>query len=84
VRHRPRAKEDGVERLGQVVFCAQLEAADDRLHLIEGRDHQHRDVAEIGIGLQLAQHYRVFGWNGRPAQRGGGVWEGSIVDDEGG
>ena len=38
-------RRDGVERLGQVVLGPHLDAADDALHVLQGRDHDHRHVA---------------------------------------
>ena len=45
-----------VERLRQVVVRADLDAADDALELVDGRDHDHRQVLQLGIGLEPLEH----------------------------
>ena len=55
-RAHPRAQQHRVEGLGEIVLRAQLDAADHRVHLVERRDHQDGDVAQLGVRLELAQH----------------------------
>ena len=50
------SQEDRVERLRQVVRRAQLDAADDALQLVHGRDHDHGDGPQPVVGLELLQH----------------------------
>ena len=45
-----------VDRLGQVVLGAHLDALDHAVELVERRRHDHRDVAEMRVELQLRQH----------------------------
>ena len=45
-----------VDRLGQVVLGAHLDAPDHAVELVERRRDDHRDVAEVRIELQLRQH----------------------------
>ena len=50
------AQENRVEGLRQVVRRTQLDAADDALQLVHGRDHDHGDRAEPFVGLERLQH----------------------------
>ena len=52
----PRLQEHRVERLGQVVLGAELDAAHHAVHLVQRRDHEDRDVAQRGIGLEPLEH----------------------------
>ena len=49
-------EEDGIKRLGHVILGAQFEAAGDAFLLIQGRDHDDRDLGEGGGGLEFGQH----------------------------
>jgi hypothetical protein len=49
-------QQDRVERLVQIVLCAQLDAAHDALDLVERRDHQHGDSAKRRVGFQALEH----------------------------
>ena len=51
-----RLQEHRVERLGQVVVGAELDAAHHAVDVVERRDHDHRNVAQPGIVLEAAQH----------------------------
>src|SRR6266542_2389099 len=46
---------DGVERLGQVVGRAELDAAHHALDVLERRDHDHRNVAQLLVALDPRQ-----------------------------
>ena len=50
-----RAQDDGVERFGEVVVGALLDAADDAVRLVDGRDHDHRHVLRAGRCFQLLE-----------------------------
>src|SRR6266566_2413653 len=52
----PGLKKHWVERLGEVVLGAELDAPHHTVDLVERRDHQNRDIAKHGIGLQLLEH----------------------------
>jgi hypothetical protein len=52
----PRVQQHGVERLAEVILGAELDAADHALHVVQRRDHQDRDVAQRGLGLQPLEH----------------------------
>ena len=52
----PAEQGDVVDRLGQEVVGAGLEAAHPVLGLVEGRHHDHRDVQGGRIGLDAAAH----------------------------
>jgi hypothetical protein len=52
----PRLQQHGVERLAQVVVGAELDAPHHALHLVQGGDHEHGDVASRGIALDLLEH----------------------------
>src|SRR6266545_3734783 len=49
------AQEHGVERLGQVVGRAELDAAHHALDVLERRDHDHRNVAQLLVALDPRQ-----------------------------
>ena len=51
-----RVQQHRVDRLGQVVLCAHLDALDHAVELVEGRRHDHRDVAEMRVELQLREN----------------------------
>jgi hypothetical protein len=51
----PRVEQHRVDRLRQVVLRAHLEAPHDTVQFVERRRHDHRDVAEMWITLQLLQ-----------------------------
>ena len=48
----PRAEDHGVERLREVVVGPGFDAADDALRLVDGGDHDHRDVIRTGSRLE--------------------------------
>ena len=48
----PRAEDHGIERLREVVVGPDLDAADDALGLVDGGDHDHRDVTRIRRRLE--------------------------------
>ena len=50
-----RVQQHRVDRLGQVVLCAHLDALDHAVELVERRRHDHRDVAEMRVELQLRE-----------------------------
>ncbi len=52
----PRLEQHRIEGLGQVVLGAELDAAEHAVELVEGRDHDHRQVAKRGVGLDLPEH----------------------------
>src|SRR5207245_7026330 len=52
----PGLKKHWVERLGEVVLGAELDAPHHTVDLVERRDHENRDIAKHGIGLQLLEH----------------------------
>src|SRR6476646_9820319 len=54
-RVQPGPEHCGVEGLGQVVGGADLDAADDAVELVHGRDHDHRQVTEAIVGLDPRQ-----------------------------
>ena len=51
-----RLQQHRVHRLGQVVLGAQLDAAHDVVQALERRGHDHRQVAQLRVGLQLLEH----------------------------
>ena len=51
-----RLQQHRLERLGQVVLGAELDAAHHAVEVVERRDHDHRDVAQPGIVLEAPQH----------------------------
>src|SRR6266566_4158945 len=52
----PGTQQHGVERLGQVILGPQFNTFDDALQLVYGGNHNHRDVAQAGVGLELFEH----------------------------
>ena len=48
----PRAEDHRVERLREIVVGADLDATDDTLRVVDGGDHDHRDVTGTGRRLQ--------------------------------
>ena len=52
----PRAQQRRIERLRQVILGAELDAAHHALHLADRRDHDHRQMPQLGIGLQVLEH----------------------------
>ena len=52
----PRAQQHRVERLRQVVLGAGLDAAHRAVELVEGRDHDDRNVPRARIGFEPAEH----------------------------
>ena len=51
-----RAQQDRAERLGQVVVGAELDAAHDAVGLLDGGDHDHRQVAQGGVRADALEH----------------------------
>ncbi len=51
-----RVQQHRVDRLRQVVLGAHLDAVDDAVELVERRRHDHRDLAEVRVVLQLREH----------------------------
>src|SRR5262249_8701781 len=51
-----------VERPRQVVIGTHLDAADDTVHLVQGRDHDHRQMAKFRVGLELLQDLQAVGF----------------------
>src|SRR3984893_5332327 len=49
----PCAKQRRIERLAEVILSAELDAADDALDFVEGRDHYYGNVAQRRRGLHL-------------------------------
>jgi hypothetical protein len=45
----PGPEQDRIERLWQVVFRSHLYAPHDALHVVQGRDHDDRDVSQVGV-----------------------------------
>ncbi len=54
----PRTEQGRIEGLRQVVVCPDLDAADDAVDLVDGRDHDHRDVLGAGCRLELLERPR--------------------------
>ena len=52
----PRLQQHRLERLAEIVLGAELDAAHDAVELVQRRDHEHRDVAPGGIGLEALEH----------------------------
>ena len=52
----PRAQDHRVERLGQEVLGAHLDAPDDALGVVDAADHDHRQVAERVVALDALEH----------------------------
>ena len=52
----PRAQQDGIERLRQIVLGARLDAADHAVGLLQTGDHDHRDVVQTLVGLEALEH----------------------------
>ena len=52
----PGAQQDRVERLGQVVLGARLDAADHAVGLLQARDHDHRDGVQALVRLEPLEH----------------------------
>ena len=50
-----RAQDRRVERLGQEVVGAGLQTADDALGVVDARDHDHGQVAELLVGLDALE-----------------------------
>ena len=50
-----RAQQRRLERLGQIVDRAGLDAAHDAVDVVQRRDHDHRDFGGGGLRLQPAQ-----------------------------
>ena len=48
----PRAEDDGVERLREVVVGADFDAPNDALRLVDGGDHDHRHVTRTRCRLE--------------------------------
>ncbi len=46
-------QQGGIERLGQVVLGAQLDAAHSAVDRIERRDHDHRDAAQRRVHFKV-------------------------------
>ena len=44
-----------VERLGEIVGSPDLDATHDAVEVLDGRDDDHREVAEVRVGLELLQ-----------------------------
>jgi hypothetical protein len=51
----PGVQQDRVEGFGQVVLGAQLDATDDAVGVVQGRDHDYRDVSERRVILHALQ-----------------------------
>ena len=51
-----RVQQHRIDGLAQVVLGAHLDALDDTVELVERRRHDHRDLAEVEIVLQLREH----------------------------
>ena len=51
-----RPQQHGIERLGQVILRAALDAPHHARHVVERRDHDDRNVTRGGIGLQAFEH----------------------------
>ena len=49
----PGSQQHGVKRLREEVVCAHLDASRDAFGLIEGRQHDHRNLAQLLIVLKL-------------------------------
>jgi hypothetical protein len=56
LRSRQGAQQDRVERLGQVVLGARLDAADHAVGLLQARDHDHRDGVQALVRLEPLEH----------------------------
>ena len=52
----PRAEDHRIERLGQEVLGAHLDASDDALGVIDAADHDHGQVTELLVALDALQH----------------------------
>jgi hypothetical protein len=52
-----RLEQRRIERLGEVILGTRFDAAHHRLHFIERRDHDHREVPQTIVRLDLAQHF---------------------------
>ena len=52
----PRTQDRGIERLGQEILGAGLDAPDDGAGVLDPRDHDHRDVAESLVVLEALEH----------------------------
>ena len=52
----PRTQDRGIERLGQEILGAGLDAPDDGGRVLDPRDHDHRDVAESLVVLEALEH----------------------------
>jgi hypothetical protein len=51
-----RAQERRVERLGKVILGAELDAAYDAFDLVDRRDHDYRQVPQLGVALEMLEH----------------------------
>ena len=51
------AQEDRVEGFGDIILGAQLDAADDALDLVEGGNHDDRQMLQGGIGFHASQDF---------------------------
>jgi hypothetical protein len=51
------AEKDRVERFGNVVLGAQLDTADDAFDFVERGNHDYREMAQRGIGLEARQDF---------------------------
>ena len=52
----PRPQDRGIERLGQEILRAGLDAPDDRGGVLDPRDHDHRDVPETLVVLEAFEN----------------------------
>src|SRR6516162_7745525 len=52
----PRLQQHRIEGLGQIVGGSKLDATNDTVDVLDGRDHHHRYIAQRGIGAQLLEH----------------------------
>src|SRR5206468_12569123 len=48
-----------IERFGEVVFRAQLNALHHAAELVQGRDHNHRNITQPDVFLHVSQRFET-------------------------
>jgi hypothetical protein len=52
-----RFQQSRVEWFRKIIFGAELETAHDRIEFAQGRDHDDRNVAQLGVSLEAFEHF---------------------------